>query len=289
MSYSKKEETLFKEVTKISQKEVLELKKNFFENKVRVLGISSSARSVNDMSMEKSNSEWLLEKCLTEAKKKGAKTKIISLRDYEIKPCKACYSTTNTHCHYPCSCYPKGEMGDDMTNKLYEECAWADVIIFATPINNFKISSLLSLFLDRLISMDGSLSPADKLNTKNLELNKKHSEYIFKNASNKIGSGYVRRFAGKIAGVIVTGHEEGASLVISQLFMTLNHYGFIFPQFSSIYALASVKNTTDKDKSIILTKDYEEEVKLLAQNLVEFSRTLKESKRYPIFYNGKTN
>ncbi|MEK6968606.1 MAG: flavodoxin family protein, partial [Nanoarchaeota archaeon] len=135
--------------------------------KIKILGISGSARSEFDYAQEKSNSETLLEQCLKNCKKFGAEVEQINLRDYNIKPCKACYSTVNTQCHYPCTCYKKGTSEeDDMSKILYDKLIAADAIIFATPVNNFKISSYMSLFVDRCISMDGSLSPADSKNPK---------------------------------------------------------------------------------------------------------------------------
>jgi len=289
VNFSKKEIELFTKVQTRAKLEAKELEKHFFDKKIRVLGVSGSARSINDMSQENSTSEWLLEKCLTEIKKLGAETKLIALRDFNIKPCKACYSTTNAHCHFKCSCYPEGETGDDMTNKLYDEVSWSDIIIFASPVNNYKISSMMSLFLDRLISMDGSLYPADKENPKDLELNKKHTEFIEQTATNKSGSGYLRRFAGKIGGMIISGHEEGASLAISQLYMTLSHYGFLFPPFSNMYAMSTVTQATKKDKNLQQSKYYVDEAKLLAKNLFEISKALKKSKDYSWTYDGRTN
>ena len=130
----------FKKVREISIKEAKQMasKKN---KKIKVLGVSGSARDEFDMAQEKSNSEELLKRCLELCKKMGADVELIPLRKYSIKHCKACYSTTNTQCHYPCSCYPPGPKGDDMTNKLYDKVIGADVIIFATPVNNFKIST----------------------------------------------------------------------------------------------------------------------------------------------------
>ncbi len=238
--------------------------------KMKVLGISGSARDVNDMAKEKSNSEQLLELCLQNCQRLGAQTELLSLREYKIEHCKACYSTVNTQCHFYCSCYPKGTpAGDDMSNILYDKVLWADVIIFATPINNFKISTLMAAFIDRCISLDGSLSPADPKDPKNKELNIKHMKFIELTADNTVpGSGLLRRFLGKVAGIIVTGHEAGASMVISNLFMTLNHFGMIFPPFSNVYAIASVCNSTYEDKRMILSDCYSEELRLLAENLM---------------------
>ncbi len=245
---------------------------------LKAIGISGSARDQFDMAAENSNSEFLLKQSLEELKKQGVKTELISLRKYNIKPCKACYSTTNTQCHFYCSCYPRGKAtGDDMSNLLYDKVLAADIIIFATPVNNFKISSFLALFLDRCISLDGSLSPADPKNAKNRELNIKHTKFVELMADDDIpGSGFLRRFSGKTAGVIVTGHEEGASMVISSLFMTLNHFGMAFSPWSNIYAMSSITNPTYKDKKVVTGSVYINDAKQVAQNTLMMAKALRQ-------------
>ena len=260
------------------QKETIQEAKTLFSRKnkkIKVLGISGSARDESDMAQESSNSEELLKRCLNHCKKLGADIELIPLRKYDVRYCKACYSTTNTQCHFYCSCYPKGtKNGDDMSNILYDKIIGADVILFATPVNNFKISTLMATFIDRCISLDGSLKPADSKNPKNKELNKKHMKFIELTADNNvIGSGLLRRFLGKIAGVIVTGHEEGASMVISNLFMTLNHFGMLFPPFSNMYAMSSVCYSTHEDKKIVLSEGYDEQIRLLAENLITAAKS----------------
>ncbi|MCX8194009.1 MAG: flavodoxin family protein [Candidatus Pacearchaeota archaeon] len=280
---------LFKQRQKEALIEAKKIKKHFFEKKIRVLGVSGSMRSKDDCPSEDSTTEWLLLKAISEAKRLGAETKLIKLKEYHIEPCKGCYSTTNTQCHYKCSCYPEGQYGDDMTNKLYDVVSWADVIIFATPIHNFKISSLMSLFLDRLISMDGSLAPADMNNVKNKEINIKHTKWIEKNATDEFGSGFLRRFTGKIAGIIVSGHEVGASLTISSLFMTLNQFGMLFPPFSSIYAINTIQDGLYKDKKKLRNSHYEKEARRLARNLITAAKVLKRKNDYWWVYDGRSN
>lgn len=265
------------------------LKKRFFERSIRVLGVSASMRDANDMAQQNSTTEWLLNKSLDEAKKLGAETKLLPLRKYEIRPCKACYSTSNAQCHFKCSCYPEGEKGDDMTNKIYDQCSWADVVLFATPVNNFKISSLMALFIDRLISMDGSLKPADPADSKNKELNIAHTEFIEQHGTAEFGSGFLHRFTGKVAGLIVAGHEAGASLTISSLFLTLNHYGFLFPPFSNMYAMGSVCDNTATDKKKLETACYEDEARLLARNVVTAAKVLKRKNDYWWVYDGRAD
>ncbi len=245
------------------------------KGKIRVLGISGSARDQYDTAQESSNSEELLRGCLEHCKKLGAETQMIQLRKEDIKYCKACYSTVNTQCHSYCSCYPKGtKQGDDMSNKIYDQILWADAIIFATPVNNFAMSTKMKAFIDRCISLDGSLHPADPKSPKNRELNIKHMKFIEETSDPDVpGSGMLRRFNGKVAGVIVTGHEEGASMVISSLFMTLSHFGMLFPPFGNMYALSSYCDSTYRDKDMLIKNGcYGEDVKSLAENVMNASK-----------------
>jgi multimeric flavodoxin WrbA len=160
-----------------------------------------------------------------------------------------------------------------MSKTLYDKILEADAIIFATPVNNFKISTLLAAFIDRCISLDGSLPPANPDSPKDVKLNAQHLEYIKLTADPDLpGSGFLRRFSGKVAGIIVTGHEEGASMAISQLFMTLNHFGMLFPPFSNMYAMSSVCLSTNQDKARVINPCYEEETRLLAQNVMTAAR-----------------
>lgn len=280
---------LFKKRQQEALKDAGEIRKHFFEKKIRVLGVSGSMRRKDDCPAEDSTTEWLLEKCLDEAKKLGADVKKLILREYDIKPCKSCYSTTNTQCHYKCTCYPEGEYGDDMTNKLYDTVSWADVIVFATPIHNFRVSSMMSLFLDRLISMDGSLSPADIYHVKHKDTNVKHTKFIELTGNEKFGSGFLRRFTGKIAGVIVAGHEVGASLTISSLFMQLNQFGMLFPPFSSMYAINTICNGLYTDKARLRSDCYEKEARRLAHNLITAAKIAKRNNDYWWVYDGKSN
>jgi multimeric flavodoxin WrbA len=166
-----------------------------------------------------------------------------------------------------------------MSNILYDKILEADALIFATPVNNFNISTPLKTFLDRCISLDGSLKPANPKAPKDRPLNIKHMKYVELTADNDVpGSGMLRRFLGKVAGVIVTGHEEGASMVVSNLFMTLTHFGMLFPPFSNMYAMASVCRSTFEDKKAVLNECYEGAARLLAENVMNAVKIIKPTK-----------
>jgi multimeric flavodoxin WrbA len=269
----------FKQVQEDTIKEAILMSKKK-NKKIKILGVSGSARDKFDTAQEDSNSEALLKVCLEHCKKIGAETELIKLREYTIKYCKACYSTTNTQCHFYCSCYPKGTpQGDDMTNILYDKILESDAIIFATPVNNFNISTLMKTFIDRCISLDGSLKPANPKVPKDRELNIKHMKFIELNAHQDTpGSGMLRRFSGKVAGIIATGHEEGASMAIANLFLTLNDFGMLFPPFSNMYAMASSSYPTHEDKKIVLDDCYKDEARFVAENIINAAKLARKSK-----------
>jgi hypothetical protein len=148
----------------------------------------------------------------------------------------------------------------------------------------------MALFLDRCISLDGSLPPADPEATKNKELNIKHTKFVELLADDRIpGSGFLRRFIGKVAGVIVTGHEEGASMAISSLFMTLNHFGMIFPPWSNMYAMSSIIYPTYRDKQIVTNTEFIEESKKIARNTMATAQLLKKTNKFQWQYDSSSN
>ena len=115
-------------------------------------------------------------------------------------------------------------------------------------------------------------------------------KFIELTADNDIpGSGMLRRFLGKVAGIITTGHEEGASLAISGLFMTLNHYGMVFPPFSNMYAMSSICDPTYKDKELVLSECYKGEAKLLAENVMTATRLVAKTRSTFWKYDYDTN
>ncbi len=78
-------------------------------------------------------------------------------------------------------------------------------------------------------------------------------------------------------------------MVISNLFMTLNHFGMLFPPFSNMYAMSSVCNSTYKDKKIVLGKCYDEEVKLLAENVMTATELARKRKPADWVYDYDAN
>ncbi|MGA2467554.1 MAG: flavodoxin family protein [Thermodesulfobacteriota bacterium] len=103
---------------------------------MKILAIQGSHRP------EKSNTEMILQEFLKGAESRGAECETIYLKEKRINPCTGC----NT-------CWIKTPgvciVNDDMIDLLYRvrEC---DILVYATPLYNYNITSLLKAFQERL-------------------------------------------------------------------------------------------------------------------------------------------
>jgi multimeric flavodoxin WrbA len=119
-----------------------------------------------------------------------------------IYPCKACVSTAQPLCHWPCSCYPNYALGQtgDWMNELYPKWIAAHGVMIVTPVNWYQMPSSLKLMIDRLVCADGgnpdptSTSGKDAAKAKSLELK---------------GWPYPRHLAGRAFAVVVHGDASG--------------------------------------------------------------------------------
>jgi multimeric flavodoxin WrbA len=119
-----------------------------------------------------------------------------------IYPCKACVSTAQPLCHWPCSCYPNhalGQTGDWMA-EIYPQWVAAHGVMIVCPVNWYQAPSCLKLMIDRLVCADGgnpdptSTAGKDPVKAKRLEL---------------AGWPYPRHLAGRVFSVVVHGDAAG--------------------------------------------------------------------------------
>jgi multimeric flavodoxin WrbA len=119
-----------------------------------------------------------------------------------IYPCKACVSTAQPLCNWPCSCYPNHAMGQvqDWMNEIYARWAAAHGILIVTPVNWYQAPSVLKLMIDRLVCADGGnpdptrTGGKDPVRAKELEL---------------AGWDYPKHLAGRAFSVVVHGDAAG--------------------------------------------------------------------------------
>jgi len=107
------------------------------ELKMKILAFNGSPR------MDKGNTDRILQPFLEGMRDAGATTVTLYLKKMKIKPCQGCYS-----CHWltPGEC----KLKDDMQQVLPLMDA-ADIIVFASPLYVFTVSSYMKVLLDRLM------------------------------------------------------------------------------------------------------------------------------------------
>jgi multimeric flavodoxin WrbA len=120
-----------------------------------------------------------------------------------IYPCKACVSTAQPLCHWPCSCYPNHAMGqvNDWMSEIYPQWAAAHGVMILCPVNWYQAPSVLKLMIDRLVCADGGNPDPTTTRGKNPALAK---EIELR------GWSYPKHLAGRAFSVVVHGDAAGA-------------------------------------------------------------------------------
>ena len=119
-----------------------------------------------------------------------------------IYPCKACVSTAQPLCHWPCSCYPNHafqQVGDWMS-EIYEKWVLAHAVVLCTPTNWYHTSSSMKLMIDRLVCADGGNPDPTLTDGKDPEKAKKVE---------LAGWDYPKHLAGRAYGLVVHGDVAG--------------------------------------------------------------------------------
>jgi len=147
-------------------------------------------------------------------------SRIVSERSLHIHPCKACVSTAQPLCHWPCSCYPNHAYAqiNDWMNDIYPMWAAAHGIMIVTPVHWYQAPTVLKAMIDRLVCADGgnpdptSTGGKDPDKAKAIELK---------------GWTFPRHLAGRVFSVVVHGDAAGAENLRRSLSDWLNDMGLI--------------------------------------------------------------
>jgi multimeric flavodoxin WrbA len=123
----------------------------------------------------------------------------------------------------------------------------ADIVLFCTPIWWGGRSSLMQRLIERLDALDEEYSATGRSAIK-----------------------------GKVAGIVITGSEDGALSVMGSIMMVLSFMGFTLPPECSAYWVGEVGQPTSEDRDKRLRNMATMHMaKGLAQNLVYYARLLK--------------
>jgi multimeric flavodoxin WrbA len=175
----------------------------------RILIINGSSRSDQSCPGEMSKTWRLVEMSRDIVMKEaGFEVDIIDLSrltsEYGriIYPCKACVSTAQPLCHYPCSCYPNFAMGqvNDWMSEIYPLWAAAHGVMIITPVNWYQAPSGFKLMIDRLVCADGGNADPSTTGGKDPERAKQIE---------LAGWPYPKHLAGRLFAVSVHGDAAG--------------------------------------------------------------------------------
>lgn len=149
--------------------------------------------------------------------------------------------------------------GDDDWPKLADAIRSADIVIFATPVWWGGQSSLIQRVMERMTHFDES--------------------YIMNNKSDLYH---------KVAGILITGHEDGVQHIVGNLCNFLQWLGFVIPPESVGYwvgemggSMAADPEKRRKNKASQMTID------VMARNLLNYAMLIKSHKNELLEFEGK--
>ena len=146
------------------------------------------------------------------------------------------------------------EASEDDWPGLVSKIKLADVVLFCTPIWWGGRSSLMQRAIERLDALDEEYSATGRSAIK-----------------------------GKVAGIVITGSEDGALSVMGSIMMVLTWMGFTLPPECAAYWVGEVGQPTSEDRDKRLKNLATMHMaKGLAQNLVYYARLLKAHPQKPI-------
>jgi multimeric flavodoxin WrbA len=188
--------------------------------------INGSARTDQSCPGEVSKSWRLAKLAETALESEGARVDFLDLSllvsEYGrvIYPCKACVSTAQPLCHWPCSCYPNHALGQtqDWMNEIYPRWVAAHGVLIVTPVNWYHVPSVLKLMIDRLVCADGGNPDPTMTHGKNAAEAK---------AIELEGWNYPKHLADRAYAVVVHGDVAGAGEVKYALCDWLDWMGLI--------------------------------------------------------------
>ena len=193
---------------------------------------------INGSSHRANNTGYLADLAEEVLRERGVSYRRYNLNEFTINHCWCCYSMRDNACRYPC----RNQL-DDMS-AFHEMVIASRAIIVVSPINWNNLSARLKDFLDRLNCIQ--------------------NRYLLEKPG---------LTEGKVVGIAVSGHEDGATKTAMDIYLYFQQMGFVLAPFGIAYRIhgAQFNTVTDteflKNDPIVIQK-----VKGMAQNVVEMMR-----------------
>jgi len=187
-----------------------------------------------------------------------------------IHPCKACVSSAQPLCHWPCSCYPNHAMGqvNDWMNEIYPKWTAAHGVMIVCPVNWYQAPSTLKLMIDRLVCADGGNPDPTSTGGKDVKRAK---------ALELAGWPYPRHLAGRVFSVVVHGDAAGVENLRRILTDWLSDLGLIPAGHKALLGsyIGYYRPYATSHEDLDRDTDFQEEVANAARSLIEAVRMLR--------------
>lgn len=151
---------------------------------------------INGSTHRANNTGYMVDLAEEELIARGVKYRRYNLNEYIIDHCWCCYSMKAEFCTYPCR-----NSSDDMS-AFHKMLAASKAVIVASSINWNNMSARLKDFLDRTTCMQ-----------------------------NLFHLGKPGLTQGKIAGILICGHEDGAITAAMNIYLNFQQMGYILAPF----------------------------------------------------------
>jgi multimeric flavodoxin WrbA len=199
---------------------------------------------INGSSHRANNTGYLADLAEEVLREKGVSYRRYNINEFSINHCWCCYSMRDNACRYPCR-----DQLDDMP-AFHEMVIASKAIIVASPINWNNMSARLKDFLDRLNCIQ------------NLYLLKKPG-----------------LTEGKIVGIAVSGHEDGATKTAMDIYLYFQQLGYLLAPFGIAYRTHGAQFNTITDTEFLKNDPLViQKVKGMVNNVVEMMRLDSEEK-----------
>jgi len=193
---------------------------------------------INGSNHRANNTGYMADLAEEVLREKGVSYRRYNINEFVINHCWCCYSMRDNACRYPCR-----DQLDDMP-AFHEMVIAAKAVIVMSPINWNNMSARLKDFLDRLNCIQ------------NLYLLKKPG-----------------LTEGKVVGIAVSGHEDGATKAAMDIFLYFQQLGYVLAPFGIAYRVHGAQFNTITDTEFLKSDPLViQKVKGMATNVVEMMR-----------------
>ena len=167
---------------------------------------------INGSTHRANNTGFMIDLVEEVLRERGVSYRRYNLNEFQINHCWCCYSMRDNACRYPCR-----DQLDDMP-AFHEMIIASKAVIVGSPINWNNMSARLKDFLDRLNCIQ------------NLYLLKKPG-----------------LTEGKIVGITVSGHEDGATKAAMDIYLYFQQMGYLLAPFGISYRTHGAQFNTNTD------------------------------------------